>query len=347
MAPRYDVSVQHLPEGISDLEEDGTTWSMKVSIPSDEEGFFGRLCPGCGEFFKLDVAEFKAAPDQLFYCPYCGHQADAGDHYTDDQRERALSAAKAIAIAKIQDMIGELPSGPIGGGLISISWEFKPGTPPSLHTYVEEQVRRTVTCEMCARNAAVYGAATFCPYCGPRPVSGRVLDELEAQRLTLSVFDQLPPNVHEEARAAGVIDGLAADTIKNVVTLFEQLCRETFAALVPPAFDVLKKQKERSNVFQNLDDAARLFASHTSLSLHALVNAATWERLRVAFAKRHVLTHANGIVDQRFLDQVPHSPLKVGQRLVITRREAQQALDDLQTLVGSAASATATILSSP
>ena len=104
------------PKGSPTSSEDRSTWSMKVSIPSDEEGYFGRLCPGCGGFFKLGVADFKAAPDGLqLFCSYCGHHADAGDYLTTDQRERALSAAQAIAIAKIQEMLGELPSGPIGG----------------------------------------------------------------------------------------------------------------------------------------------------------------------------------------------------------------------------------------
>jgi hypothetical protein len=52
-----------------------------------------------------------------------------------------------------------------------------------------------------------------------------------------------------------------------------------------------------------------------------------------------VLTHADAIVDERFLTQVPNSPLKVGQRLVIRRADAEVALDDLEALVrGLAAS---------
>jgi hypothetical protein len=245
VASCHDVPVQQLPEGISDLEQDGTMWSMKVSIPADEQGYFGRQCPECRGFFKLRVVDFNAAPDGLqLYCSYCGHHADAGDYMTEDQRESAVSAASSMAISAIQEMLSDaLPSGSSDGGLISISWEFKPGTPSSLYTYIEEQVRRTVACETCARNSAVYGAATFCPCCGPRPVSGRILDELEAQRRALSLFDVLPNDIRDEARAAGVIDGIAADSIENVVTLFEQFCRETFEEHVASPSDVLKSER--------------------------------------------------------------------------------------------------------
>jgi hypothetical protein len=54
---------------------------------------------------------------------------------------------------------------------------------------------------------------------------------------------------------------------------------------------------------------------------------------------RHVLTHGDGIVDERFLTQVPNSPLKDSQRLVIRRADAEAALGDLAALVrGLAAS---------
>jgi hypothetical protein len=59
----------------------------------------------------------------------------------------------------------------------------------------------------------------------------------------------------------------------------------------------------------------------------------------VAFARRHVLVHRDGIVDERFLAQVPSGGLRVGQRLVVTRQQAEAALDDLQAVVTAVASA--------
>jgi hypothetical protein len=46
-----------------------------------------------------------------------------------------------------------------------------------------------------------------------------------------------------------------------------------------------------------------------------------------------VLTHGDGIVDERFLTQAPNSPLKDSQRLVIRRADAEAALGDLAALV--------------
>jgi hypothetical protein len=325
----------NMPKGISDLRESDGKMSMKVSIPGDTEGFFGRTCLSCKSFFKLRVDEFKAALENELVCAYCGHRASASDFITADQRERVLSAAKAYAVAQIQDALGSAFRPPRSrGGMLSVSIEYKPGTPPRLHSYVEEQVRRTVICDECLRAAAVYGATSFCPYCGPRNVRVRVRDEIEAQRRALALFDHLPNDVREEARAAGVMDTAAADALENVVTLFEQFCRETFESIVTGADLILKK--ERPNVFQSLEDTDQMFQDHTGKAIRAAISADTWVRLSTAFAKRHVLTHRGGVVDQRFLDRVPASNLAVGQRLVVGRSEAERTLADLEALLTAA-----------
>jgi hypothetical protein len=58
-----------------------------------------------------------------------------------------------------------------------------------------------------------------------------------------------------------------------------------------------------------------------------------WQRPKRTFARRHVLTHNGRIVDEKFLTQVPDSGLRLGQRLVVRRADAAQALDGLQAVV--------------
>jgi hypothetical protein len=43
---------------------------------------------------------------------------------------------------------------------------------------------------------------------------------------------------------------------------------------------------------------------------------------------RHSFTHNDGLVDQKFLNKVPTSPLRLGQRLTITEDRCRQAIDD-------------------
>jgi hypothetical protein len=51
-----------------------------------------------------------------------------------------------------------------------------------------------------------------------------------------------------------------------------------------------------------------------------------------------VLTHGDGIVDERFLTQVPNSPLKDSQRLVIRRATRRPRSATSQLVRGLAAS---------
>jgi hypothetical protein len=58
-----------------------------------------------------------------------------------------------------------------------------------------------------------------------------------------------------------------------------------------------------------------------------------WTRLLRTFEQRHALTHKDGHVDQRYLDRVPSSGLALGQRLVVSRADAEEALADLESLI--------------
>jgi hypothetical protein len=88
----------------------------------------------------------------------------------------------------------------------------------------------------------------------------------------------------------------------------------------------------KGKVFQRLNDFADLFFEHTSLDLRAELGP-QWVELQDAWAARHIFTHADGVVDQKYLDQASNSTLRVGQRLRATEGLARQALSNSTTLV--------------
>lgn len=153
---------------------------------------------------------------------------------------------------------------------------------------------------------AVYGTTAFCPVCGPRAAADTVLDSIAAGKRALALGDHLPAEERDAARAAGVFDRLAANTLKNVVTIFEVFAREQFntRATSPPAL--------KGNVFQRLDDTAQLFAAHCGIDLPTTAGLDVWRRLEEDFARRHVLIHCDGIVDAKFTRAVPGTPSRSG-----------------------------------
>lgn len=331
-----------LPHKLGDVKDTPDGFSMAVPIPVDDAGYFGRACPACERLFKMLHIEYEALPDDLeLTCPYCGERQDHSEFLTADQLERMRSAGLAAAEQYVHDALGDMLQRTFGrsanrsrGSLLSIEWSYRPGNPPMpsrLYEYVEEQVRRTFTCRRCGTHTAVYGAAAFCPVCGPREAVEEVCEAIATQRLALALPDQLSEDLREQARAAGVFDQHAESAIKEVVTLFETFTRSVFTNVVSGADAILRS--ERRTAFQNLADTERLFTEHARWSVAAAVGATTWARLGVTFEKRHLLTHRHGQVDQRYLNQVQGSRLRIGQRLIITRQEAEQAMANLEAVI--------------
>lgn len=330
------------PDGVGDIEYTDDGFTTGVSIPLDEDGFLGRECPTCEGPFKIHGDDYDALPaDPVQTCPYCGHEQDHSSFLTRAQVERVDAAVNAIAEQYVHDalnqMLGKAFGGPKRrsrrGSFISIETSYKPGSPPPIKTLpaiVEDQVRRIVKCSACGNRHAVFSASSFCPICGPRPAAETVLEALAAAREALAVEDRLGEDERETLRAAGVFERFAVDAIESTVSLFEMFARDQFTRRVP---DAATHTAGKGNIFQRLDDTTELYVEHAGIDVVELAGAERWERLKRAFGRRHVLTHNGGIVDQKFLDRVPDSGLKLGQRLVIHRADAARALDDVEAVV--------------
>ncbi|MGW7364134.1 hypothetical protein ACWGI8_12075 [Streptomyces sp. NPDC054841] len=109
------------------------------------------------------------------------------------------------------------------------------------------------------------------------------------------------------------------DTIENVVGVVEALGFSVFRERVSDADERLRG---RGAVFQRLDDMADLFVAAGYTNVRTSVGLSTWQRLIQTWAARHVFTHNDGVVDEKYLRRVPASSNSVGHRLVISEAEA-------------------------
>ncbi len=337
------MSWEHnLPDGVSDVQKTPDGFTGAVSIPPDEDGYIGRRCAGCDGKFRMLATEYNSLPEDAdLTCPYCGNRADHSEFMTEGQRERAFAGAEAITEQHIHDMVDDIFARAFGGGqqapsrgsMFSVEFKYTPGPRPAvrpLPEVIEDRARRIIVCPGCSTHYAVYSSSAFCPVCGPRAAADTVLEQIAAGRAALAVEDHLPPAQAEAARDAGVFEGMAGNTLKNVVTLFEVFARDQFTTR---ASNPTAAIKGKGNLFQRLDDTAQLFTDHCGIDLPAAAGAAVWQRLREDFARRHVLTHCDGIVDAKFLAVVTNIGLQIGQRLVITRQDAERALGDVESVV--------------
>jgi hypothetical protein len=336
MAPGADI-----------VGRDGDSFEMRVSIPSDEDGFFGRQCPSCRQIFRVDGDDYEALPNEIeLWCVYCGHHDDHGEFMTQQQLDRAMRAAGDLGVQIVGQALDQAFSGFASarrpsrrsGFAIEISYRSEPFYPERLPGIDEEKLIRIRTCASCSLRYAVFGEHRFCPVCGQLPAMVVALDALGAETARLDGLAQLPAQTAANLREQGVFTRLWVDTLENLVGVVEALGSAVFRDAVP---DADQRLNGKGNIFQRLDHAAVLFVDAGYSDLRAVVDAARWQRLIEFWATRHVFTHNDGLVDAKFLAKVPASAARIGQRLTITEELCRQAIADTEALCRALAGLTA------
>lgn len=50
------------PEGVGEIKPTVDGFEVAISIPTDDDGYFGRECPSCSAPFKLRYDEYEGCP---------------------------------------------------------------------------------------------------------------------------------------------------------------------------------------------------------------------------------------------------------------------------------------------
>ena len=63
------MSSYRFPAGVKPLGKRGSKLALAVTMPADEEGFFGREYPSCRRHFRIAPDDSEALPDeQKLWC---------------------------------------------------------------------------------------------------------------------------------------------------------------------------------------------------------------------------------------------------------------------------------------
>jgi hypothetical protein len=321
------------PDGVEYLGVSSDEVRFNVSMPTDDDGHFGRECPDCSQIFRVSADDYDALPDDLtLWCVYCGHSDDHSEFITQQQMERATRAAYDYASQlfgqMLDDTFGGMARRSRNNSFVKISYRSTPFYPEPLPGINEESLIRERICERCRLHYAVYGEHRFCPVCGPLPAMTVALDAIAADETRLDALANLPAEALRPLRESGVLDRTYADTIENVVGTVETLAEQTFHELVPNADALLRG---RGKIFQRLNDFADLYRDHLQRDIR-LDLGDSWADLEAVWAARHILTHNDGIVDHKYLASVSSSSLREGQRLRVDDHFARRALDIAERL---------------
>ena len=328
---------RRLPNGVHVSGRNQAGFTLGVPLPLGADGLLPLRCPTDREhLFKIRVAVADEGGGDLC-CPYCGHQADIHEFMADQMPilDAAMeAAAEQYMHQTISQVIGRSFTGsfrpPASGFGVRVM--FNPGTPPprqALPTYEVEETRRTMRCEVCDEEFAVYGLTVYCPVCGRLAPRQQFAELVRTQQARLDALHDLDPEAQRQLAESGALAATYESTIKDGFSALETYLEARFSG---SAAGLAKPPP--SGVFQRLDDVNALYIEHLDLDLAAFAGPQRWDQLQRSAAIRHVLTHRSGIVDERFLARMPNWTQSVGQRIQVARADAT---DFLAVLVGFAA----------
>lgn len=333
-----------MADGAKIVGRQGDEIRLGISMPLDQDGYIGRQCPQCSLSFRMNGEDYEALPENPeLWCVYCGHHGDHSEFMTAQQRERMMRAVKDLGMQIVAQGFNKafrrLGQGASRRGSVSfsVSYKEKPFYPRPLPGIDEERLARVRICTDCHTHYAVFGEHRYCPICGRIPPASVAFDALQADTARLDALNAVPSETKAALREQGVFTRSWVDTIENVVGIVEALSSAVFKDAVTDAADRLRG---KGNVFQRLDDMADLFAAAGYEDLRTLLEPAVWQRLIATWAARHVHTHNDGVIDEKYLRKVPSSPAQAGQRLVITEADCRQAVEDATTLCRALATLT-------
>lgn len=266
--------------------------TFPVLLISDEEGFFGRICPSCKKYFRTQ----SLGPSM--YCPYCGHLGSFATFFTANQLrythaviEAYLSVSEDTGVTiDLDHIIDSLPD-----------------NKSNPFVYSEERQQRRVECT-CRNVYDILGEYGFCPYCN--------------RRNTLQVFEERLQKLEERLEPT---QGELIDILKNSLSDFEGLANDLRDQLLRiPATKKRKTDIAKIN-FQNVLDANEKIKNWFDIDFLEL-RADEKTFLNRSFNRRHLFTHKTGVVDDVYLKRTGDTTVRLGQKLSITSEEVKKLL---------------------
>lgn len=291
---------------------------ISVSIPTDAEGYLDRECPNdrCLFGFKVECKDWQnRVADENAYCPMCRHTAPKDKWFTTEQVDYLQASARAHLDRRLGSAMRAdahaVNAAQRPNQFITMRMTVQ-NTPEALVVPFQaaEPMRQRATCEACECRYSYIGSAFFCPSCGHNSAVGTFRQTLSNVRLAASSATTLRAVLPVDDAEIMALH-LREKGMSDVVTALQRL-GERLWDLLPSA--VLLPR----NVFQRLDDASKLWFDATGKSFSTFLDLHEMQRLRCGYQQRHLLAHAQGIVDAEYVRKSGDGSASVGQRIVVT-----------------------------
>jgi hypothetical protein len=313
--------------------EDGTD-RFNVPITPDADGMVGRECPNeqCKtKHFKICITNEGHDPDSTvdlsqkeLVCPYCGTSLQMQDSITEAQLDWIKSLIYQGVVKTFNDTMEEAFS-----GCDNVS--YTRGDVPEVRPYVEEKLKQIITCDLCQQRYAVYGITFHCPWCGGGAFHQHLDQGAKSIRVLAEEADRIGAQHGQQA-----CDWMYGNAYEDVVSLFEGMLKLLYRHAVQKRHTEADAEKLIDKIrlnFQRLSGADEFFARDLDIKLFDSIAPKERAALEIVFAKRHVLTHNLGLIDEKYRGQV-QSWQRPGAEVPLVRQEILDGLSVVVQIVG-------------
>lgn len=300
-----------MPRGISHKGNNAKLpdYSVLVMVASDKEGFFGRFCRICKEYFRS-----KSVP-QFGFCPYCGHQAHNIAFTTNNQKLYILAIVELYhkVINEERNQILDLDE-------IIDSLESNKKNP---FIYTEQRQQTLFECSECKNKQDILGLYGFCHACGHRNSLNELEKKLKSISKKIRLIDENYTKFSEQQNElASILDSCVAafDGFgKDIIELLSKL----------PAVEIRRKKIKKIKL-QKPIEAAETLKNLFDFDILKNFDENNKTLLTKCFNKRHLITHASGIVDEGYIKQTNDISVKLGQIVRIEKEEILKLINLLE-----------------
>jgi uncharacterized Zn finger protein (UPF0148 family) len=323
---------------LSQLKELENTKSISIPIDADKEGYLDKECPNTECMFQFKVLEedWGKVSEQKVFCPMCRHEEKKDSWWTTQQlekaKEQALQHIHGLIGQAIRDDAKDFNSRQSRNSFISMSVKVSGTNPyhyilpvPSL-----EEMLLKITCKECNTKYAVIGSAFFCPNCGHNSAEetfGFSMLKIENKLKNISVIQEAVEAISKD-EAATTCRSLIETSLNECVVAFQRFCEVSYSNKAP-------SKKIKFNAFQNLDIGGEYWKELLSESYSDWLSPIEFEEVNILFQKRHLISHTEGIIDQKYLDKSGDKVYNVGQRIVVKEKDIIKLITLVKKIVNN------------
>ena len=321
---------------LKQLKELNGRKEIKVKVLIDDNGYYDRQCPTCHESFKVNFEDWGSiVKDEVVYCPICKASARSVEWNTEEQEEHLKNQAAKY--------IGEVINKAIDKDVSDFNRKQKPGfitmklsykaksSILSISPTVAEELREYYSCGQCGCRYAYLGTACFCPACGRENVESNCREIIKNTEILIAKYESIKEGLSSQITKE--------ETEKQLVHIVEdRYCRlvSVVQKYTEHLFDNYPNSSsisKRKNVFQNVRESSNKWKELTGTGYEDIMTEQLLGQMNEYFQGRHLLVHRGGIIDSEYLEKVPFSTYKLGQRIRVGKEELKSFVETCKSFI--------------